>query len=129
MKYFTTGRSTSQKLHSAVNQALCDLISASEKKMSPHVWTNFPKESSRWSEKGSLLGRTRVEGKTDNICSTVCVIEKLHLSISYVFGLFVFMFEYIQRAIRSQHPARGLLTCDPCGVALCDHNWGTIHSK
>lgn len=30
-----------------VNQALCDLISASEKKMNPHVWTNFPKESSR----------------------------------------------------------------------------------
>jgi hypothetical protein len=30
-----------------VNQALCDLISASDKKMNPHVWTNFPKESSR----------------------------------------------------------------------------------
>ncbi|KAB5531609.1 hypothetical protein DKX38_018279 [Salix brachista] len=29
-----------------VNQALCELISASEKKLSPHVWTNFSKDSS-----------------------------------------------------------------------------------
>ncbi|PNT09036.2 hypothetical protein POPTR_012G017100v4 [Populus trichocarpa] len=100
------GHLVSHERTEEVNQALCDLISASDKKMNPHVWTNFPKESSRWSEKGSLLGKTCVEGKTDDICSTVCVIEKLHLSISYVFGLFVFMFEYIQRAIRSRHPAR-----------------------
>ncbi|KAG6753649.1 hypothetical protein POTOM_041639 [Populus tomentosa] len=41
------GHLVSHERTEEVNQALCDLISASEKKMSPHVWTNFPKESSR----------------------------------------------------------------------------------
>ncbi|KAJ6376132.1 hypothetical protein OIU77_000989 [Salix suchowensis] len=99
------GHLVSHERTEEVNQALCELISASEKKLSPHVWTNFSKDSSWWSEKGSLLGKTSVEGKTYSFCATVCV-EKLHLSMSYVFGLFMFMFEYIRRAIRSVHPAR-----------------------
>ncbi|CAK7324194.1 unnamed protein product [Dovyalis caffra] len=99
------GHLVSHERTKEVNQALHELINASETKMSPHDWTNLPKKASRWSEKGSLLGKTIAESKND-ASSTICIAEKLHLSISYVFGLFMFMFEYIRRAIRSLHTAR-----------------------
>ncbi|KAG6745548.1 hypothetical protein POTOM_050044 [Populus tomentosa] len=155
------GHLVSHERTKEVNQVLHELINASETKMSPHDWSNFPRKSSRKKEKGdgpkgTLLptpefplipglhhpnfpsrrdayllgnefstcfslkqlkianasrnlrgwsGRGALLGKS-NICSTVCVVEKLHLSISSVFGLFMLMFEYIRRAIRSLQPAR-----------------------
>ncbi|KAL9337268.1 hypothetical protein Peur_069037 [Populus x canadensis] len=93
------GHLVSHERTKEVNQVLHELINATETKISPHDWSNFPRKSSRWSGRGTLLGK-------NNICSTVCVIEKLHLSISSVFGLFMLMFEYIRRAIRSLQPAR-----------------------
>ncbi|KAB5524094.1 hypothetical protein DKX38_021843 [Salix brachista] len=99
------GHLVSHERTKEVNQALHELINASETKMSPQDWSNFPKKSSRWSEKGLLLGKTSVDGK-NNIFSMVCTVEKLHLSMSYVFGLFMFMFEYTRRGIRSLQPTR-----------------------
>ncbi|KAJ6672881.1 ALPHA/BETA-HYDROLASES SUPERFAMILY PROTEIN [Salix viminalis] len=57
------GHLVSHERTEEVNQALCELISASEKKLSPHVWTNFSKDSSWWSEKGSLLGQNKCRGQ------------------------------------------------------------------
>uniref|UniRef100_A0A6N2LKL1 AB hydrolase-1 domain-containing protein n=1 Tax=Salix viminalis TaxID=40686 RepID=A0A6N2LKL1_SALVM len=117
------GHLVSHERTKEVNQALHELINASETKMSPQDWSNFPKKSSRWSEKGLVLGKTSVDGK-NNIFSMVCTVEKLHLSMSYVFGLFMFMFEYTRRGIRSLQPTRGLLACSPSAATPCDHNLG-----
>ncbi|KAJ6764759.1 EPOXIDE HYDROLASE-RELATED [Salix koriyanagi] len=54
------GHLVSHERTEEVNQALCELISASGKKVEP-TW---------WSEKGSLLGKTSVEGKTYSVCAT-----------------------------------------------------------
>ncbi|KAI4307093.1 hypothetical protein L6164_030317 [Bauhinia variegata] len=55
------GHLVSHERTEEVNQALFDLIKASEVKMSPHDWTNFPKSNPLWTEKRELYFRSTRE--------------------------------------------------------------------
>ncbi|GMJ06358.1 hypothetical protein like AT5G53050 [Hibiscus trionum] len=80
-----------------VNQALLDLIKASEMKMSPHEWTNVPKKSSGVTEASS---RTSVEREGNRI------LAKIHIYILYIFSLFMMALKYARSALQRLKPAR-----------------------
>ncbi|KAA8540056.1 hypothetical protein F0562_026748 [Nyssa sinensis] len=56
------GHLVSHERTEEVNQALIELINASEKKISPHDWTNLPKQSSGWAVMQMSYSRTHSEG-------------------------------------------------------------------
>ncbi|XP_057951525.1 uncharacterized protein LOC131146168 isoform X2 [Malania oleifera] len=93
------GHLVSHERTEEVNQALYELIKASEMKISPSEWTNLPMESS--GTQMSLLSRSNADGGF--MLSTV---EKLRLCLVYLFGLLVLVYEYIRRALRSLKPVR-----------------------
>ncbi|KAK7293896.1 hypothetical protein RJT34_16773 [Clitoria ternatea] len=98
------GHLVSHERPEEVNQALFDLIKASEMKMSPHDWTNMPKNQSWWREKRALI-RTNIQPGS-NISLKCCILEKLHLFLLYFFGLVVLSFEYGRKLLRRLKPVR-----------------------
>ncbi|KAJ6687497.1 EPOXIDE HYDROLASE-RELATED [Salix koriyanagi] len=96
------GHLVSHERTKEVNQALHELINASETKMSPQDWSNFPKKSSRWSEKGLLLGKTSVD---------VCSQPELNLPSH-------------EPTVNKPPFFPGLLACSPSAATPCDHNLG-----
>ncbi|CAK9310727.1 unnamed protein product [Citrullus colocynthis] len=56
------GHLVSRERTEEVNQALLDLIRASETKMSPHDWTNLPKKSSWWMKERMAFVTLKTEG-------------------------------------------------------------------
>ncbi|KAJ4850791.1 hypothetical protein Tsubulata_009780 [Turnera subulata] len=96
------GHLVSHERTEEVNQALLELVKASEKGISPHDWTNLKNQSSGWFELGMSFGRTTVEARK-NVFSA---FTKLNLCISYLCGLFVLLFEYAHKTSRSLRPAR-----------------------
>ncbi|KAJ7959363.1 Alpha/beta fold hydrolase [Quillaja saponaria] len=99
------GHLVSHERTEEVNQALLDLIKASEEKMSPHDWTNIPKKSSSWVETRIPSIRTSTQGGS-NVTFACFLTEKLHLFLLCLFGLLVLTFEYGRKAIKSLKPAR-----------------------
>uniref|UniRef100_A0A5B6ZE68 AB hydrolase-1 domain-containing protein n=1 Tax=Davidia involucrata TaxID=16924 RepID=A0A5B6ZE68_DAVIN len=99
------GHLVSHERTEEVNQALIELIEASEKKISPHEWTNLPKKSSGWAVTRMSHSRTNSEGGS-NLSFMVDILEKLHLFLLYLFGLFVLAFEHLRRGLRSLKPVR-----------------------
>ncbi|KAJ4726679.1 Alpha/beta fold hydrolase [Melia azedarach] len=91
------GHLVSHERREEVNQALIDLIKASQMKISPHEWTNLTQTSS-----GMLFGRKSTERRS-NISDT---LEKLHIYLLYLFGLLVLAFEYARRLLQSLKPVR-----------------------
>ncbi|XVF53376.1 hypothetical protein PTKIN_Ptkin05aG0094500 [Pterospermum kingtungense] len=92
------GHLVSHERKEEVNQALLDLIEASEMKMSPHDWNEFPKKSS-----GGVTGvssRTTTEGETN------IILEKLHFYLLYLFSLFMMGLKYGRSALQRLKPAR-----------------------
>ncbi|KAH9780036.1 AB hydrolase-1 domain-containing protein [Citrus sinensis] len=85
-----------------VNQALIDLIKASEKKISPQDWTNLPQTSSGVLAKGMSFVRTS-SGPRSYVSGP---LEKLHLYLLYLCGLFLLAFEYARRLLQSLKPVR-----------------------
>ncbi|XVE58347.1 hypothetical protein DITRI_Ditri04bG0162800 [Diplodiscus trichospermus] len=88
------GHLVSHERTEEVNQALLDLIKASEMKMNPHDWNNFPKKSSR------APSRTIIEGETN------IILGKLRLYLLYLFSLFIMVLKYGRSALQRLKPAR-----------------------
>lgn len=96
------GHLVSHERTEEVNQALLELIKASEVKINPHDWTNLPKKSS-----GTriLLIRLSVE-VGNNVSLLFYLAAKLHFCLLYLCGLFVLAFDYGRRVVRSLKPIR-----------------------
>ncbi|TKY55973.1 putative aminoacrylate hydrolase RutD [Spatholobus suberectus] len=98
------GHLVSHEQPEEVNQALFDLIKASEVKMSPHDWTNLPRKESWWKEKRVLI-RTNIQAG-GNVSLKCCLLEKLHLFLLYFFGVLVLAFEIGRKLLRSLKAVR-----------------------
>ncbi|XP_059667258.1 uncharacterized protein LOC132312771 [Cornus florida] len=99
------GHLVSHERTEEVNQAILELIKASEQKISPHEWTNLPSKSSGWVITRTSFTGTNSEG--GSVLSFMAVIlTKLHLFLLYLLGLFALAFEYARRALRSIKPVR-----------------------
>ncbi|AES58749.1 putative carboxylesterase [Medicago truncatula] len=97
------GHLVSHERPEEVNQALFDLIKASEVKMIPHDWTNLPNTQSWWKERRMLLVKNNQSG---NNISTEYIIEKLHFCILYFLSLLILVFEFGRKLVRSLKPVR-----------------------
>ncbi|XAR52196.1 Carboxylesterase [Bertholletia excelsa] len=87
------GHLVSHERTEEVNQALIELIKASESKISPQEWTNFPVKSS-----GHVVTRRQT--------FMADTIEKLCFFILFFLGLLLLVFEYFRRFITSLKPVR-----------------------
>ncbi|KAK2399226.1 alpha/beta-Hydrolases superfamily protein [Trifolium repens] len=98
------GHLVSHERPEEVNQALFDLIKASEVKMTPHDWTNLPNTQSWWNEKRMSLVKTNQNG--NNVSMKSYLTEKLHLCILYFLSLLIMIFEFGRRLVWSFKPVR-----------------------
>ncbi|KAE8727368.1 putative nucleic acid binding protein [Hibiscus syriacus] len=94
MLEFHGGHLVAHERTEEVNQALLDLVKASEMKMSPHDWNNFPKKSSEASS------TTSVERETNRI------LAKILVYILYIFSLFMMALKYARSALQRLKPTR-----------------------
>uniref|UniRef100_A0A7N0TFM0 AB hydrolase-1 domain-containing protein n=1 Tax=Kalanchoe fedtschenkoi TaxID=63787 RepID=A0A7N0TFM0_KALFE len=94
------GHLVSHERTDEVNQALVDLIKASESNISPHDWTNFHMESS------DRISRTTVSDAGDEHSVIVYMLGKLHVGLLYLFSLFMLMLGYARTAFKSLKPAK-----------------------
>ncbi|KAF4380373.1 hypothetical protein F8388_024666 [Cannabis sativa] len=99
------GHLVSHERTEEVNQALIDLIKASKMQMKPHEWTNLPQKRPGWMETRRRSMRTNME-EGSNASSTCNMLEKLHLFLLYIVGLFVMVFEFSKRTLRNLKPVR-----------------------
>ncbi|RVW14552.1 hypothetical protein CK203_077263 [Vitis vinifera] len=99
------GHLVSHERTEEVNQALLELINASETKISPHDWTNLTKETSGCLVTWMSRRRTDADGGSSP-CFLFSILEKLHLCILYLFGLFMLAQEHGRRALRRIKPVR-----------------------
>ncbi|PWA95722.1 Alpha/beta hydrolase fold-1 [Artemisia annua] len=101
------GHLVSHERTKEVNEALLDLIRASETKTSPYDWTNLsPNSSSCWTTSWSSSSRSNSETESSNPATNDGNAGKLRLIMLYVFGLFVVAFEYIKRGLIRLNPIR-----------------------
>ncbi|KAL2318148.1 hypothetical protein Fmac_032024 [Flemingia macrophylla] len=98
------GHLVSHERSDEVNQALFDLIKASEMKMSPHEWTNLPKIESWWKEKRVLI-RTNIQ-LGSSVYFKCCMLEKLQLCLLFLLSLIVLVFKHGRKLLRSLKPVR-----------------------
>ncbi|XP_031265064.1 uncharacterized protein LOC116123432 [Pistacia vera] len=96
------GHLVSHERPEEVNQALLELINASEREISPLDWTNMPNKTSGFLGIGLSFVRTNSEHRS----CMLSTLEKLHLFLFYLFGLFVLAYEYARRGIQNLKPAR-----------------------
>ncbi|PSS32324.1 Aminoacrylate hydrolase [Actinidia chinensis var. chinensis] len=99
------GHLVSHERTDEVNQALVELIKASETKISPYDWGNMPKKSSEWTVTRISSGTMNFE-EGNKLSLKGAILEKLHLFLLHSFGLFVLGFGHLRRALRSLKPAR-----------------------
>ncbi|KAL7230037.1 hypothetical protein ACSBR2_008557 [Camellia fascicularis] len=97
------GHLVSHERTEEVNQALSELIKASEKQMIPYDWTNLPTKSSGWVAARISLGSTTTSEAGSKCSFMVDILEKLFLFLN-IFGLFVLIFEFLQRGLRCLKP-------------------------
>lgn len=98
------GHLVSHERPEEVNQALFDLIKASEVKMIPHDWTNLPNTLSWWNEKTMVFVRNNQSGS--NVSHKCYLIDKLHLCLLYFLSLLILAFEFGRKAVRRLKPVR-----------------------
>ncbi|KAH1075339.1 hypothetical protein J1N35_027667 [Gossypium stocksii] len=94
MVEFHGGHLVTHERTEEVNQALLELIKASEMKMSPHDWNNFPKKRS------DASNRTTVERETN------IIIAKIHVFLVYLISLFLTAFKYGRSSLQRLKPVR-----------------------
>ncbi|KAF5442705.1 hypothetical protein F2P56_035334 [Juglans regia] len=99
------GHLVSHERTEEVNEALLELIKASEVKINPHDWTNLPKKTSGWIGTRMALIRVNTEGES-NTSLMFYLLSKLHLFVLYLFGLLFVVFNYGRKAVRSLKPVR-----------------------
>ncbi|KAL5539342.1 hypothetical protein UlMin_043831 [Ulmus minor] len=99
------GHLVSHERTEEVNKALLELLMASKMMVKPQDWTNLPQRSSGWLETRTSRGRANAEGgsSVSFMCNT---LEKLHLCLLYLIGLFVLAFEFAKKSLRSVKPVR-----------------------
>ncbi|MBA0806340.1 hypothetical protein Gohar_005795 [Gossypium harknessii] len=97
MVEFHGGHLVTHERTEEVNQALLELIKASEMKMSPHDWNNFPKKRSGVTEASN---RTTVERETS------IIIAKIHVFLVYLISLFMTAFKYGRSSLQRLKPVR-----------------------
>ncbi|MFS8013735.1 putative carboxylesterase [Helianthus anomalus] len=114
------GHLVSHERTKEVNEALLDLIKASETKTSPSEWTNLSPESSG----GWMSSSSRFDSETEisNPASNVGITEMLRLKLLYIIGLFMVASEYMKRVVRRLKPVR-------IGTALSQLTIGHIASQ
>ncbi|XP_028806698.1 uncharacterized protein LOC114761492 [Neltuma alba] len=93
------GHLVSHERTEEVNQALLDLIKASEVKMNPEDWTNLSKKTSWWTEKRTLFLSPNIQGGSASV--KCCVLEKLHLFLIFLFSLLLLVFEYGRKLLKT----------------------------
>ncbi|GAB2265062.1 hypothetical protein Dimus_000129 [Dionaea muscipula] len=99
------GHLVSHEKTNEVNEELLELIRASEAKISPHVWTNLPEKTPRWSGTWVMISQTNPGSRTTS-SSLYFIPERLNRCLIYFFGLFVLLFEYVRRVLRNLKPVR-----------------------
>ncbi|CAN1170651.1 Putative carbamate hydrolase RutD [Linum perenne] len=100
------GHLVSHERTEEVNEALQELIKASEAGTRPEDWTNIVQESSGW-----LLGKiTSTDRKSKEGCAdsgpSSGVFTRLYPCIVYLLSLFVLAFEFMRKAHRRIRPAK-----------------------
>lgn len=85
-----------------VNQALMELIKATELKLNPQEWSNLPRKSTGWAP---LSSRRNNEGR-GHLAFFVGVLSKIQMGFLYFFGLFVMAFEHARKFFRKMKPIR-----------------------
>ncbi|KAL1813715.1 hypothetical protein ACET3Z_023780 [Daucus carota] len=99
------GHLVSHERTEEVNQALLELIRASESDMDPLEWTNIPQPSTGWAvTRISFYKRNSEAGNRTS--SKFGVVEKIYLFFMYLFGLLILACEHFWRAVKSLRPAR-----------------------
>ncbi|XP_054796307.1 uncharacterized protein LOC129301739 isoform X2 [Prosopis cineraria] len=93
------GHLVSHERTEEVNQALLDLIKASEVKMRPEGWTNLPKKTAWWTERRTLVFSPNIQG--GSVSLKCFVLEKLHLFLIFLVGLLLLVFEYGKKLLKS----------------------------
>ncbi|KAI3508114.1 hypothetical protein L1887_23116 [Cichorium endivia] len=91
------GHLVSHERTKEVNEALLELIRASESKTSPHDWTNLSgKSNGFWSM--SLMSSSKLEeGSNDGFLRRIML---------YILSIFVLLFEYLRRVPKRIRPVR-----------------------
>uniref|UniRef100_A0A1D1Z0L3 Putative non-heme bromoperoxidase BpoC n=1 Tax=Anthurium amnicola TaxID=1678845 RepID=A0A1D1Z0L3_9ARAE len=89
-----------------VNQALLELIKASESKLDVHSWSYLPKNEPDWITVGMATPSNRDEERGSCLVTTYDALSKVQLSMLYVFGLFVMAFEHVRKVLRLLKPVR-----------------------
>ncbi|CAM8887864.1 unnamed protein product [Rhodiola kirilowii] len=93
------GHLVSHERTDEVNQALVDLIKASETKVSPREWTNFHMENS------DRISSTVLDAG-DESSIIVYMLRKMHVGLLYLFSLFMMTLGYARTALKSLKPAK-----------------------
>uniref|UniRef100_A0A7C8YKZ8 Carboxylesterase n=1 Tax=Opuntia streptacantha TaxID=393608 RepID=A0A7C8YKZ8_OPUST len=100
------GHLVSHERTNEVNEALLELIKASESKTSPRDWTNLPDQvSSDWVGAWKVVGITNSTSRS-NLFSLYKVGERLNQFLIYLFGVFVLVFEHARRVGGRLKPVR-----------------------
>nr|GMC53322.1 putative aminoacrylate hydrolase RutD [Ipomoea batatas] len=94
------GHLVSHERTEEVNEALLELIKASESNINALDWTNLSVEPTGW--KITRLSMTRPSGKS----FMFYVIERLQVFLLFLFGLFLLAFEHTKRALKSLKPSK-----------------------
>ncbi|CAL1366393.1 unnamed protein product [Linum trigynum] len=103
------GHLVSHERTEEVNQALAELIKATQAGTSPEDWTNLVHESSGW-----LLGKKSADRKKSKegwaaesrSTSSGILTTRLYSSLVYLLSLFVLLFEFMRKGNRSLRPAK-----------------------
>ncbi|KAK4793299.1 hypothetical protein SAY86_023734 [Trapa natans] len=98
------GHLVSHERTEEVNQALLELIQASELKTSPEDWTNLPEQSRGWIST-ELLIRTGSGGRR-NASVFYEAADRLHVFMLYIFGLLLLAFEFGTKGLKRLKPAK-----------------------
>ncbi|KAM3732481.1 hypothetical protein ACB098_11G063900 [Castanea mollissima] len=99
------GHLVSHERTEEVNQAILELIKASEVSINPNEWTNLPKKKSGWIGPSVTLIRINTEGGS-NIYIMLYVLSRLNIFLLYLFGLIVLAFENGRRVLKSLKPVK-----------------------
>ncbi|KAM3684665.1 hypothetical protein ACB094_11G062400 [Castanea mollissima] len=99
------GHLVSHERTKEVNQAILELIKASEVSINPNEWTNLPKKKSGWIGPRVTLIRINTEGGS-NIYIMLYVLSRLNIFLLYLFGLIVLALENGRRVLKSLKPVK-----------------------
>ncbi|CAH9069981.1 unnamed protein product [Cuscuta europaea] len=89
------GHLVSHERTEEVNEALLQLIKASESKINALEWTNLTKETTGWKRTPLSIARP------DGLSFVSYIIERLQVFLLYIFGLFLLAFEHTIKAFKS----------------------------